>query len=106
MSRTIAHSGAYARQTYLPDSTQKYSGLPLIIRPRAFPFSSREKTAKHNYQCLGACLQHFLDSTSESHGSDLIILSSWLGPLATGKFKDGGNEGSFEEHVMAAVSHS
>ena len=32
------------------------------------------------------------------------ILSSWLGPLATGEVKDGGVEGSFHKHVIAAVS--
>lgn len=34
---------------------------------------------------------------------DFVILSSWLGPLATEKIKDGRNEGSFEAHVLAAV---
>ena len=34
---------------------------------------------------------------------DFVILSSWLGPLATEKIKDGGNEGSFEAQVLAAV---
>jgi hypothetical protein len=32
-----------------------------------------------------------------------VILSSWLGPPATERIKDGGNEGSFEGHVLAAV---
>src|SRR5882762_43665 len=47
----------------------------------------------------------FLPCVNSHWGSDLIILSSWLDPLATGKIRDGGNEGSFDEHVMATVSH-
>jgi hypothetical protein len=66
---------------------------------------AEQKLPSTTINAFGACLQYFLDSTSEAHGSDLIILSSWLGPLATGKIRDGGNEGSFNEHVMAAVSH-
>jgi len=38
-------------------------------------------------------------------GDTPIIFSSWLGPLATGEIKDGGFEGSFEDHVIAAVSY-
>lgn len=34
----------------------------------------------------------------------LCIFSSWLGPLATGELKDGGIEGSFNEHVIVAVN--
>ncbi|KAF7969844.1 hypothetical protein HWV62_25914 [Athelia sp. TMB] len=34
---------------------------------------------------------------------DFAILSSWLGPIATGKIKDGGIEGLFADHVMAAT---
>ena len=34
---------------------------------------------------------------------NFVIFSSWLGPLATEKIKDGANEGSFKGHVLAAV---
>lgn len=40
---------------------------------------------------------------NERGNRDFAILSSWLGPIATGKIKDGGNEGWFADHVMAAV---
>jgi hypothetical protein len=53
---------------------------------------------------FGAYLQQVLNDAAEST-TDPIIFSSWLGPIASGNIKDGGNEGSFEQHVMAAVSY-
>jgi hypothetical protein len=50
----------------------------------------------------GAHLQNVLDDAPDGI-DDPAIFSSWLGPLVTGTIRDGGIEGSFEEHVSAAV---
>jgi hypothetical protein len=63
--------------------------------------SCERKTPINAY---GAYLQQVLNKAPEST-TDPIIYSSWLCPIASGKIKDGGNEGSFEQHVMVAVSH-
>jgi hypothetical protein len=52
---------------------------------------------------FGAHLQKVLDDAPDGI-DDPAIFSSWLGPIVTGTVKDGGIEGSFEEHVLAAVS--
>ena len=43
----------------------------------------------------GAYLQQVLDA-APNDSTDPIIFSSWLGPIASGKIRDGGVEGSFE----------
>ena len=53
----------------------------------------------------GAYLQQVLDA-APNDSTDPIIFSSWLGPIASGKIRDGGVEGSFERHVMVAVGLS
>lgn len=64
-----------------------------------------KKLPSTTINAFGAYLQQVLDN--DPHGADdPAILSSWLGPLATGKIKDGGIEGLFKEHIMAAVSCS
>ena len=50
----------------------------------------------------GAFTQQVEQNLADSTG-DFTIFSSWLGPLATGKIKDGRVEGSFIEHVIAAI---
>jgi len=52
---------------------------------------------------FGAHLQKVLD-VDRGVGDTPIIFSSWLGPLATGEIKDSGFAGSFEDHVIVAVS--
>jgi hypothetical protein len=64
----------------------------------------KKKLPSTTINAYGAYLQQVLDEAPEST-TDPIIFSSWLGPIASGKIKDGGNEGSFEQHVIAAVSH-
>ena len=64
----------------------------------------KKKLPSTTINAFGAYLQRVLDEAPEST-TDPIIFSSWLGPIASGKIKDGGIEGSFEEHVMAAVSN-
>src|ERR1700683_3954173 len=51
---------------------------------------------------FGAHLQKVLDDALDGI-DDPAIFSSWLGPMVMGTIKDGGIEGSFEEHVLAAV---
>ena len=53
---------------------------------------------------FGAHLQKVLD-VDQGVGDTPIIFLSWLGPIATGEIKDGGFEGPFEDHVIAAVSY-
>ena len=53
---------------------------------------------------FGAHLQKVLDDAPDGIDNPAIFLS-WLGPIVTGTVKDGGIEGSFEEHVLAAVSN-
>jgi hypothetical protein len=53
---------------------------------------------------FGAYLQKVLDDAPDGI-DDPAIFSSWLGPIVTGTIKDGGIEGSFNEHVLAAVSN-
>src|ERR1700683_694088 len=51
-----------------------------------------------------AHLQKVLD-TAPDRIDDSTIFSSWLGLMVTGTVQDRGIEGSFEEHVLAAVSY-
>lgn len=64
-----------------------------------------QKLPSTTINAFGAYLQQVVDNAPEGP-DDPAILSSWLGPLATNQIKDGGIEGSFEEHVIAAVSSS
>ena len=64
---------------------------------------AKEKLPSPTINAFGACLQKVIDK-GPGDGDNPIIFSSWLGPLAAGEIKDEGNEGSFEEHVVVAVS--
>ena len=68
------------------------------------PQVKKKKLPSTTINAYGAYLQQVLDNAPEDT-TDPIIFSSWLSPIASGKIKDGGNEGSFEQHVMVAVSH-
>jgi hypothetical protein len=63
----------------------------------------KRKLPSTTINAFAAHLQKVLDNDQED-GDKLIIFSSWLGPLATGEIKES-FEGSFEDHVIAAVSH-
>ena len=65
----------------------------------------KKKLPSTTINAYGAYLQQVLD-TAPNDSTDPIIFSSWLGPIASGKIRDGGIEGSFEQHVMAAVGLS
>ena len=62
----------------------------------------KKKLPSTTINAFGAYLQHALNEAAETT-TDPIIFSSWLGPIASGKIKDGGIEGSFEQDVIAAV---
>ena len=66
---------------------------------------TKKKLPSTTINAYGAYLQQVLDAAPKD-STDPIIFSSWLGPIASGKIKDGGIEGSFEQHVMAAVGYS
>jgi len=65
----------------------------------------KKKLPSTTINAYGAYLQQVLDA-APNDSTDPIIFSSWLGPIASGKIRDGGIEGSFEQHVMAAVGLS
>jgi hypothetical protein len=71
---------------------------------------SKAKFPSSTVNAFGAYLQQTLDDgLASSMDGELsnnvpVILSSWLGLLATGKIEDGKNEGSFEGHIITAVS--
>jgi hypothetical protein len=63
----------------------------------------KQKLPSTTINAFAAHLQKVID-VDPAEKNQPSILSSWLGPLATGEVKDGGIEGSFQAHVMAAVS--
>jgi hypothetical protein len=71
--------------------------------PRASASQSIDENTEF-INTFGAHLQKVLDNAPDGI-DDSAIFSSWFGPMVTGTVKDGGIEGSFEEHVLAAVSY-
>ena len=65
----------------------------------------KKKLPSTTINAYRAYLQQVLDA-APNDSTDPIIFSSWLGPIASGKIRDRGIEGSFEQHVMAAVGLS
>ena len=63
----------------------------------------KQKLPSTTINAFGAHLQQVLDADPGA-GNTPTIFSSWLGPLTMGEIKDSGFEGSFEAHVLAAVS--
>lgn len=63
----------------------------------------QEKLPSTTINTYGALLQQTLDNASKG-SDDPAIFSSWLGAITLGVVKDKGNEGSFDGHVLAAVS--
>lgn len=62
--------------------------------------NGREKLPSTPINAFGAQLQEF------DQGRDYTIFSSWLGAFVSGQVKEGGVEGTFTEHMKAAVSAS
>jgi hypothetical protein len=69
---------------------------PLLPGESKFP-----STTINAYGAFTQQMEQQLSTTADN----FVIFSSWLGPIATGTIKDGGNEGSFEGHVLAAVCY-
>jgi len=102
------HSGAYRQKNH--DSAYPRWQIRNIQVSQAdlkplLPEMKKKKLPSTTINAYGAYLQQVLD-TAPNDSTDPIIFSSWLGPIASGKIKDGGIEGSFEQHVMAAVGYS
>lgn len=67
--------------------------LPLI--------EERKKIPGTTIDAFGAVLQQIEERSSGT--ADFCAFSSWLGPLVSGKEKEGGLHGTVEGHIKAAV---